>query len=317
MPFYVRSCERSLRPANLAFPGRGSHRQLSDARFGEVAWRGPPRPASEKRFWFGFGAAFAHPNVLLPAREPRTGQHRLLRSSALAVRPPARFRLRLRARFFAEVSEQLLPAAEPNEKYFRLLTAMLEHLRAGGPGAVWRAVTYFSLWAVRLAGFLPELACLPRLRRLAGRSGKSAARVFHPPSRRPVLPGLPPRAGHARRMGTRAGIARLAEEILRTPVGQLRDRPVDAGHRRRPAPFPRSANGIPHRAKAHHRSRSRSRRLTRHVSIERSDIPGNRLPAEALLERARLHHSGAVRRRSRRRNIHVPETFLRALGPKP
>jgi recombinational DNA repair protein (RecF pathway) len=63
--------------------------------------------------------------------------------------------------FFAEVSEQLLPAAEPSEKYFRLLTTVLEHLRSGEPGAVWRAVTYFSVWTVRLAGFLPELhVCL-------------------------------------------------------------------------------------------------------------------------------------------------------------
>src|SRR3954452_11220814 len=63
--------------------------------------------------------------------------------------------------FFAEVSEQILPAAEPNEKYFRLLSAVLEHLKSGPPGAVWRAVTYFSLWAVRLAGLLPELhVCL-------------------------------------------------------------------------------------------------------------------------------------------------------------
>ncbi len=63
--------------------------------------------------------------------------------------------------YMAEVSEQLLPAAETNEKYFRLLTAVLEHLRAGEPGAVWRAVTYFSVWAVKLAGLLPELhACL-------------------------------------------------------------------------------------------------------------------------------------------------------------
>lgn len=63
--------------------------------------------------------------------------------------------------FFAEVSEQLLPPAEPGEKYFRLLTACLEHMRGRTPGAVWRAVTYFSLWAVRLAGLLPELhVCL-------------------------------------------------------------------------------------------------------------------------------------------------------------
>ena len=59
--------------------------------------------------------------------------------------------------FFAEVTEQLLPENEASEKYFRLLLTVLEHMRTGNPGAVWRAVTYFSLWAVRLAGLLPEL----------------------------------------------------------------------------------------------------------------------------------------------------------------
>jgi DNA repair protein RecO (recombination protein O) len=63
--------------------------------------------------------------------------------------------------FFAEVSEQLLPAAEPSEKYFRLLTTVLEDLRSGTAGSPWRAVTYFCVWTVRLAGILPELhVCL-------------------------------------------------------------------------------------------------------------------------------------------------------------
>ena len=63
--------------------------------------------------------------------------------------------------YLAEISEQLLPAAEANERYFRLMLAVLEHMRSGGKGRVWRAVTYFSMWAVRLAGILPELhACL-------------------------------------------------------------------------------------------------------------------------------------------------------------
>ncbi|HLK49023.1 MAG TPA: DNA repair protein RecO [Bryobacteraceae bacterium] len=67
--------------------------------------------------------------------------------------------------YFAEVSEQMLPAAEPNEKFFRLLLAVLDYLRPAGAveneGRVWRAVTYFSLWAVRLSGWLPELhVCL-------------------------------------------------------------------------------------------------------------------------------------------------------------
>src|SRR4051812_28858306 len=60
--------------------------------------------------------------------------------------------------YFAEASELLLPSAEPGEKFFRLLVAVLESLRpANGEGTVqagrvWRAVTYFSLWAVRLSG---------------------------------------------------------------------------------------------------------------------------------------------------------------------
>src|ERR1700735_2627973 len=59
--------------------------------------------------------------------------------------------------FFAEVTEQLLPEHEANERFFRLLLTVLEHMRTGNPGAVWRAATYFSVWAVRLAGLLPEL----------------------------------------------------------------------------------------------------------------------------------------------------------------
>ena len=63
--------------------------------------------------------------------------------------------------YFAEISEQLLPDAEPSEKYFRLLQTVLQHMRAAESGSVWRAATYFSIWAVRLAGILPELhVCL-------------------------------------------------------------------------------------------------------------------------------------------------------------
>jgi DNA repair protein RecO (recombination protein O) len=69
--------------------------------------------------------------------------------------------------YFAEAGELLLPAAEANERFFRLLLAVLDSLRPaageedGQSGRVWRAVTYFSLWAVRLSGWLPELhACM-------------------------------------------------------------------------------------------------------------------------------------------------------------
>jgi DNA repair protein RecO (recombination protein O) len=59
--------------------------------------------------------------------------------------------------FVAEVSDHMLPPFEPNERFFRLLTATLDFLRRKQPGFVWSAVTYFSLWAVRLSGFLPDL----------------------------------------------------------------------------------------------------------------------------------------------------------------
>lgn len=59
--------------------------------------------------------------------------------------------------FLAEVSEHLLPPAEPGERFFRLLVAVLEHLREHQGAGVWPAVTYFSLWSVRLSGVLPDL----------------------------------------------------------------------------------------------------------------------------------------------------------------
>ena len=82
--------------------------------------------------------------------------------------------------YFAEVSEQLLPSAEPNEKFFRLLLAVLEHLRAAEGGGVWRAVTYFSLVGGAAFGMAAGVACLSGVRQPAGRSGSPRARVFQP-----------------------------------------------------------------------------------------------------------------------------------------
>jgi DNA repair protein RecO (recombination protein O) len=67
--------------------------------------------------------------------------------------------------YFAEVTEQLLPANETNERHFRLLIAVLDFLRSGG--SAWTAVTYFALWSVRLAGFLPDLRVTQESRDLA------------------------------------------------------------------------------------------------------------------------------------------------------
>ena len=67
--------------------------------------------------------------------------------------------------YLAEVTEQLLPPAETNERHFRLLIATLDYLRAGGNP--FTAATYFALWAVRLAGFLPDLYVKPESREIA------------------------------------------------------------------------------------------------------------------------------------------------------
>jgi DNA repair protein RecO (recombination protein O) len=69
--------------------------------------------------------------------------------------------------YFTEVTEQVLPAHEPNEKFFRLLASVLAYLRDGGngertaagvvsDGRIWTSVSYFSVWTVRLLGLWPE-----------------------------------------------------------------------------------------------------------------------------------------------------------------
>ena len=56
--------------------------------------------------------------------------------------------------YFTEVTEQVLPGHEPNEKYFRLMASVLAYLRGGGNH--WTGVSYFSVWTVRLLGLWPE-----------------------------------------------------------------------------------------------------------------------------------------------------------------
>jgi DNA repair protein RecO (recombination protein O) len=126
--------------------------------------------------------------------------------------------------FFAEVSEQLLPPAEPSEKYFRLLMAVLDHLRFAQPGAVWCAVTYFSLWAVRLAGLLPELhVCLGCGSWLE--DPESPERAFFSRHRAGLYCHECRRALDLRNTWEIARDSRaLAEEMLHTPIAQLTDR---------------------------------------------------------------------------------------------
>jgi DNA repair protein RecO (recombination protein O) len=65
--------------------------------------------------------------------------------------------------YFTEVTEQLMPSHEPNERYFRLLASVLAYLReapetgeADRHARMWTAITYVSIWAVRLAGVWPD-----------------------------------------------------------------------------------------------------------------------------------------------------------------
>jgi len=125
--------------------------------------------------------------------------------------------------FFAEVAGELLPDAEPNERFFRLLLAVLDSLQpavAGRPpnaseaaGRVWRAVTYFSLWAVRLSGLLPELnVCL------ACGSLLDEERAFFSRGRSGLVCSHC-RAGNSWEVS--AGSRFIAAEMLRQPVAQL------------------------------------------------------------------------------------------------
>jgi DNA repair protein RecO (recombination protein O) len=63
--------------------------------------------------------------------------------------------------YIAEVSEHLLPPHEPNERFFRLMATVLSYMHTRVPGATWAALTYFSLWATRLSGFLPDVGSHP------------------------------------------------------------------------------------------------------------------------------------------------------------
>lgn len=128
--------------------------------------------------------------------------------------------------FFAEVSEQLLPAAEPNEKYFRLITAVLADL-ANHP---WRAITYFSLWSVKLAGLLPELhvclGCGTGLHKRAPEDPEIIQRAYYSRNRAGLYCHDCRRALDLRNAWELSPESRaIAEEILHTPIAQLPARP--------------------------------------------------------------------------------------------
>lgn len=118
--------------------------------------------------------------------------------------------------YLAEVTEQSLPPAEPNERWFRLLTAVLDAMQPGGPDCVWRAVTYFTFWAVRLSGYLPDIdACAVCGAGLGEKAffGRGCAGLLCEQCRLPL--------GTGNRRELSALSRAIAGEMLRKPVGQL------------------------------------------------------------------------------------------------
>jgi DNA repair protein RecO (recombination protein O) len=107
--------------------------------------------------------------------------------------------------YFTEVTEQVLPGHEPNEKFFRLLASVLAYLRAGGaqeggaPGErAWTAVTYFSVWTVRLLGLWPE-----------ARVSEETAEIVHEMFEKPIAELTP-------RPWSRATASDLRRALIRT-----------------------------------------------------------------------------------------------------
>lgn len=119
--------------------------------------------------------------------------------------------------FIAEMSEQLLPPEEANEKFFRLVLAVLDSLHGGGAAVVWRGVTYFSLWAVRLSGWLPSLD-----RCFACGSGLEGSRAFFSRGRSGLVCDT---CRKALRLGNywelSAKSRAMAGEMLRKPIAKM------------------------------------------------------------------------------------------------
>ena len=108
--------------------------------------------------------------------------------------------------YFTEVSEHLLPPNEQNEKFFRLLNAVVTQMRLAPTKGPWAAVNYFTFWAVKLSGFLPEL-------RVSEDSLKLAQQI----ARKPI-------AELATVEQTRANGADLRRQLMRAIEGQIERR---------------------------------------------------------------------------------------------
>jgi DNA repair protein RecO (recombination protein O) len=157
--------------------------------------------------------------------------------------------------FLTEVTEHILPDHEPNEKFFRLLMSVVDEIRhsllgvtsgsakavaangvsaeaipgekaaadPGGsvPGWLWRALTYFSLWSLRLGGWLPPLhVCVQ-----SGVELEPHQTAYFERSQ----PGLFLAEYRTRDSWAMSPESRaIAAEMLKKPLAELRERPWEA-----------------------------------------------------------------------------------------
>ncbi|MEZ5356399.1 MAG: DNA repair protein RecO [Bryobacteraceae bacterium] len=110
--------------------------------------------------------------------------------------------------FMAEIADHLLPAGEPNERFFRLLVAVTGHMAVSKPDGqwtarLWEAVNYFALWSVRLSGFLAPME-------LSNEDRIIAEEMLHTP-----VHGLTPRAwSRSTAIGLRRQLIGLIEQQI-------------------------------------------------------------------------------------------------------
>jgi DNA repair protein RecO (recombination protein O) len=113
----------------------------------------------------GFGAGLERLSYVQAAYFQRENRELVSLNSCDLIRSPfelqSDYETGVGLDYLAELAEQLSAPAEQNERFFRLLLAVLDYLRAARVKGLWPAVTYFTLWAVRLSGFLPGLRVRP------------------------------------------------------------------------------------------------------------------------------------------------------------
>ena len=155
--------------------------------------------------------------------------------------------------YLAEISEQLLPPGRAERALLPAVAGGAGASAVGRQGKVWRAVTYFSLWAVRLAGILPELhVCLECGNWLDNPEGREQA--FFSRHRTGLYCGHCRRSAELGKTWELSMTSRdIAEEMLHKPVGELTHDGLAARDGGRPAAVPGPADRASHRAAADHR----------------------------------------------------------------